>query len=901
VKLGYQTIVFGPRIDDLESVLDTIAQAGFQGVEFAQRPEMIRIRQDSTSVPVRVTMLREMMEARGLTFLGIAGGSLQERIDFCEGAGEPEPILPYRPLYLYMEECSAEIHRYAAERGYNLALHPHVYMRLQRLATAKHHLEEARKRQSNPNWAAQGGGQLYWMPDTAHLHIVGDDPENALSLVPQEQMVAVHLKDWDSAFGRSYHRYARGFCPLGSGNVPVARVITALRRMNYTGWVVVEKDHSRTLPHETVFRAANWLASQGVMPTPRPGYADLIEERSAQALLPVFTSKHSPESRAAFSWALMQASSLNLSECYRVMAGALQEYYKSCHVSLWACGPAREDMSLMAASPEELPEEGEHVLERSREIFDDNIERRAAMEISLEDFAASGSSWVRTAEAVGAKTVVSIPVLNRYNHHHIRFLVVLMQPEPGMFDYVQEAVALGETLARVADAALDDACSYAAGKVNFIANTTQTLRDFLRAMRDVAHTMVEAEGVTIFLVNRTRERLIEMTTTGIEWDAELPDNEHFYDPSHSYSITVRAWQEAMPILKPDMQSPVWSGQGYKPRSREKGAEVTRERDNILLVPLISTIIDSDLNEVPTVIGMVRCRNKRMLKAQPGAPSPKVRIFTEDDAALVDALCQAAVPHIELLRAEAIRAEAVGRLTHELAMPVNALRGAVDSLRMDLEDADSRLRDLFRFDYIGDVLSWTDLMVRIIGNGVIYGLKDGNFPLKPRRTLLMAEVVAPAVRQVRFLLEEREFDSRRISYTNFEEIPRLWVDQNQFQQVIFNLLSNAIKYSYDDPKQFRVEIVSGAEEDYYRVSCRDWGPGIVEGYERSIFEETVRGPRGLNRMVEGMGLGLWVVKRIVEAHGGYVAVTNLYRPTEVTVYLPTSLASSPPRQQKQNRQ
>src|ERR1039458_1264738 len=74
-SVGYQTIVFGPRIeeDQLPGVLDGIAAAGFKGVEFWQRPKTLPDHDE----------LLSMLEKRNLELLGLTGGSLQERMKYC--------------------------------------------------------------------------------------------------------------------------------------------------------------------------------------------------------------------------------------------------------------------------------------------------------------------------------------------------------------------------------------------------------------------------------------------------------------------------------------------------------------------------------------------------------------------------------------------------------------------------------------------------------------------------------------------------------------------------------------------------------------------------------------------------------------------------------------------------
>jgi signal transduction histidine kinase len=118
-----------------------------------------------------------------------------------------------------------------------------------------------------------------------------------------------------------------------------------------------------------------------------------------------------------------------------------------------------------------------------------------------------------------------------------------------------------------------------------------------------------------------------------------------------------------------------------------------------------------------------------------------------------------------------------------------------------------------------------------------------------------------------------------------------VDRNQLQQVFFNLLSNAVKYSGPEADSFRVEVSASRSEDGYRILFRDWGLGVEDGFEEAIFREGFRTPSGVSRYVTGQGLGLWVVRQIVGAHGGMVYLSHPRAPTEFTVFLPRSLECS----------
>jgi signal transduction histidine kinase len=102
-------------------------------------------------------------------------------------------------------------------------------------------------------------------------------------------------------------------------------------------------------------------------------------------------------------------------------------------------------------------------------------------------------------------------------------------------------------------------------------------------------------------------------------------------------------------------------------------------------------------------------------------------------------------------------------------------------------------------------------------------------------------------------------------------PRVRVDADRVRKVVANLIDNALKYSRDQARPVEVEIRAGNTE--VTLSVRDHGAGIPEEDLPRLFEPFYRVDRSRSRDTGGYGLGLSLCKRIMEAHGGSIAVTS----------------------------
>ena len=124
----------------------------------------------------------------------------------------------------------------------------------------------------------------------------------------------------------------------------------------------------------------------------------------------------------------------------------------------------------------------------------------------------------------------------------------------------------------------------------------------------------------------------------------------------------------------------------------------------------------------------------------------------------------------------------------------------------------------------------------------------------------------------------------------EDVPLVYVDRTQFQRVLLNLLDNAVKYS---PENSIVSIRCTETEKNVMVNIEDSGPGIQEEDLPYIFDPFYRAKCSGN--VEGSGIGLAIVKTIVEAHGGKVWVRNKRSPAHGAVFsfsIPKNMEKAP---------
>jgi signal transduction histidine kinase len=234
--------------------------------------------------------------------------------------------------------------------------------------------------------------------------------------------------------------------------------------------------------------------------------------------------------------------------------------------------------------------------------------------------------------------------------------------------------------------------------------------------------------------------------------------------------------------------------------------------------------------------------------------------------------------------QAVRAERemIGNIGHELRTPLARMRVVVEWARVDparaqalLVEAEQDMREL-------DALLDHVLEAQRIDAGPT---KLGTNPFRP--TLAHHDLRAVAREAVSAC---QTAHPERLAHLTAGEMPVVVrADAALLRRAVGNLLENAIRYS-DDAVEVVVER-SGMREVSLRV--RDRGIGMSEDDRRSLFTPFFRAEKSRARRTGGVGLGLVIVKRIAEVHGGSVAVRSaLDVGTEVTLTLPVSEDESP---------
>ena len=212
--------------------------------------------------------------------------------------------------------------------------------------------------------------------------------------------------------------------------------------------------------------------------------------------------------------------------------------------------------------------------------------------------------------------------------------------------------------------------------------------------------------------------------------------------------------------------------------------------------------------------------------------------------------------------EAMHRDFVSMAAHELRSPLTAIKGFTRTL---LSKAD-QIEEERRVRYLSMVNEQSDRLARLVDDLMQVSRIDAHrLTLEPEH-IDVGSLVADIVEQFREKWASREIKLALAS----DDIPPAWADPHKLGEILINLIDNAIKYSPDDaPVHVGVRPVG----DKIQVEIRDFGQGIPRKDLPTLFQKFHRLQASKEADIPGTGLGLYIVKGLVEAHDGRVWVTS----------------------------
>ena len=218
---------------------------------------------------------------------------------------------------------------------------------------------------------------------------------------------------------------------------------------------------------------------------------------------------------------------------------------------------------------------------------------------------------------------------------------------------------------------------------------------------------------------------------------------------------------------------------------------------------------------------------------------------------------------EIKALEEIQRELVENVSHELRTPLSIMIGYVETL-MDGAISDPDLTRKFLLTMHKHGVRLNLLLEDLLS---ISQLEAGTAPFSFKKLDLrqcldrVIDRLEPQVAEIR----------AEIRCELEEDLPLIEADAHRLDQVLFNLLDNALKYTVG--KSTTVTVVARRSEGDVTVRVTDQGPGIPLDDQPRIFERFYRVHKDRSREAGGIGLGLSIVKQIIEAHGGQVGVDS----------------------------
>lgn len=221
---------------------------------------------------------------------------------------------------------------------------------------------------------------------------------------------------------------------------------------------------------------------------------------------------------------------------------------------------------------------------------------------------------------------------------------------------------------------------------------------------------------------------------------------------------------------------------------------------------------------------------------------------------------------EKLEHEQQNKELIRNISHDLKTPITTIRGYAEGLMEGVATTPEKQQK-----YLKTIYNKANDMNNLINELTLYSSIDNNRIPYNFRKLNVADYFGDCVEEVGMDMEGRGI---KLNYSNLTAPDTIVIaDPEQLKRVINNIVSNSVKYMDRTDGNGQIDIRILDEVDSIRVEVEDNGRGIAQKDLASIFERFYRTDSSRNSKHQGSGIGLSIVKKIIEDHGGYIWATS----------------------------
>ena len=220
---------------------------------------------------------------------------------------------------------------------------------------------------------------------------------------------------------------------------------------------------------------------------------------------------------------------------------------------------------------------------------------------------------------------------------------------------------------------------------------------------------------------------------------------------------------------------------------------------------------------------------------------------------------------ELEQESFAKTQILSTASHELKTPLTSIMGYVDRVLLEQERVGPLNERQQRYL---ETVRKNSLRLNVLINDLLDTSRIASGSLELTLTGLdVRQEMEDVLRSMQTLAEEKQID---VVVNISNELPRVQADRLRFSQVITNLLSNACKYS---PERATATVTAKEKSGQVQIEISDTGIGISEADQSKLFTKFFRADNSSTREVSGTGLGLFITKNLIEAHGGKIWVES----------------------------